>query len=412
MVKKYLPDKYTSLSREICDGASSLAPVYCGFSACIDNLYDLGLVLRALDTSDGKAERAFRAKLVALADAGHGGEIEVDWSDGASFFADLAPKRVLPGGTGVQVANQLALFGAKPVLAIERRAPALLSLLHSNVVLAKVDHDNPSALSGETAPVHPIIEFSPASQGTGPARADRIIVRFSEDPIEQDEAFASYTSNPGHAAGAAVLSGFNALKGRKLARALDWGKDLARRWSDIDIPLVHLELADFQSPDDRNDMFAAFAGLYRSIGMSFSELQQLQSDDLCTADAILEAVSNLAHDLGVSRVNIHEDRWALSLTKDDPVEELRALEFGCLTASARARAGQPTVPTGLPEDAVLAASPWPDIIEMQERGHFVSCAAPYLSNPATTIGLGDSFLAGTLAVLAGSKSTSTWKDPP
>lgn len=348
---------------------------------------------------------------MAFADAGRGGEIEVDWPDGSSFFSSIAPKRVLPGGTGVQVANQLALFGARPVLAVERRDPALLALLHPNVVLAEASQDTTPALSAEPAPVHPIIEFSPVSQGRGPVRADRIIVRFSEDRIEQDEAFASYTRTPEHAAGAAVISGFNALSGRELARALAWGKDLFQQWTDFDIKLVYLELADFQSSDDRDAMLAAFAGLYSSIGMNFSELQQLRSGDLRTPDAILDAILRLAQELGVSRVTVHEDRWVLSLTRDDPVRELRALEFGCLTASARAHAGQPTVPDGLPEGAMLAAPPWPPIAEAPKRGHFVSCAAPYLDTPATTIGLGDSFLAGTLAVLAGSRSPSTWKDP-
>ena len=194
-------------------------------------------------------------------------------------------------------------------------------------------------------------------------------------------------------------------------RALAWGRGLLRRWADVGIPLVHLELADFQRVNDRDEMLAAFAGLYNSIGMNFGELQQLQPCDLGTTDAILDAVHNLVCDLGLSRVTIHEDRWALSLTKNDPAEELRALEFACLTASARAHAGEPTVPIGLPEGATLTASPWPDIADAREGGHFVSCAAPYLDSPATTVGLGDSFLAGTLAVLAGSRSTPTWKDP-
>ncbi len=406
-----MPDKYTSLSREIYKGASRLTPIYCGFSACIDHLYNLDLVLCALNGAKGKAARTFQAELASFADAGHGGEIKVDWAEGASFFSGLAPKRVLPGGTGVQVANQLALFGAKAVLAIERRDPALLSLLHPNVMLVPADRATALIPSEKTAPVHPIIEFSPTRQGKGPTRADRIIVRFSEDPIEQDEAFARYTSSPEPSAGAAVVSGFNALSGHELIRALAWGGDLLRQWADVGIPLVHLELADFQSPSDRDAMFAAFAGLYSSLGMNFGELHQLYSGDLRTPNAILHAVWNLASDLGLSRVTVHEDRWALSFTMSDPAEELRALEFGCLTASARAHAGQPTRPAGLPEGAKLALPPWPPIAKAPTGGHFVSCAAPHLDNPASTIGLGDSFLAGTLAVLAGFRSTSTWKDP-
>ena len=356
--------------------------------------------MRALDASEGDAERALRTKLMAFAHNGSGGEIQVDWSEGLSFFKGLAPKRALPGGTGVQVACQLALLGARPLLALERRDPTLIRLLHPNVILAEADRGEADPFSPEPTPIHPIIEFSPACHGGGSARADRVIVRFSEDPIEQDKAFANYTSNPCHEAGAAVVSGFNALKGRKLESALVWGADLLRQWLDIDIPLIHLELADFDSADERDRMLGEFAGLYCSIGMNFSELQQLRSSDLGTPRSILDGVVSVAREFGVSRVNVHEDRWALSFTQGDPAKELRAIEFGCLTASARAHTGQPTKPVGLPDGSTLHGSPWPEIAKAPDGGHFVSCAAPYLDNPTTTIGLGDSFLAGTLAVLA------------
>ena len=402
-----LAEKYASLSREVCDTAEDLKPVYCGFSACIDHLNDLDPVLRALEASNGHAERALRTKLVAIAHSSRGGEIEVDWPDGPAFFKDLPPKQALPGGTGVQVACQLALFGTRPVLAVERRDPNLIRLLHANVRLAETDIGEADRPSPEPTPIHPIIEFSPACHGAGPARADRVIVRFSEDPIEQDNAFANHTSNPEHGAGAAVVSGFNALKGQKLESALTWGAGLLRRWADIDIPLIHLELADFDTAGDRDQMLREFAGRYTSIGMNFSELQHLRSCDLNRPDSILDAVLGIAREFGLSRVTVHEDRWALSFTKGDPLKELRAIEFGCLTASARAYVGQPTKPVGVPAGATLLEPPWPSIAKTQRDGHFVCCAAPYLDNPTTTIGLGDSFLAGTLAVLAGSQPSST-----
>lgn len=395
-------EKYASLSKEVCDAAKDLQSIYCGFSACVDHLYDLDPVVSALEASRGHVERTLRANLMAFAKSDRGGEIEVDWPDGPQFFMGLPPKRALPGGTGVQVACQLALLGARPLLALERRDPKLIRLLHPNVRLAELDSGEADPLPPEPVPIHPIIEFSPADHAVDPVRADRVIVRFSEDPIEQDNAFASYTSSLEHEAGAAIISGFNALKGYELERALAWGARLFRQWTDVAMPLVHLELADFDTADERDEMLGKFAGLYTSIGMNFSELQHLRSSDLDTPALILNGVLNVARDLGVSRVNVHADRWALSFTEADPEKELRAIEFGCLTASARAQVGQPTKPSGLADGATLDRSPWPDIAKAPERGHFVSCAAPYLDNPTTTIGLGDSFLAGTLAVLAAS----------
>jgi ADP-dependent phosphofructokinase/glucokinase len=397
-----LVEKYASLSKEVCDAAKDLKLIYCGFSACVDHLYDLDPVLNALEAAKGHDELALRAQLLAFAKSGQGGEIEVDWPEGALFFMGLPPKLALPGGTGVQVACQLALLGAKPLLALERRDPRLISLLHQNVRLAELDSVDAESLSPGPVPIHPIIEFSPDGQAAGADRADRVIVRFSADPIEQDKAFANDTSNLDHKAGAAIISGFNALKGYELERALAWGTRLFRRWTDMAMPLIHLELADFDTADERDVMLGTFAGLYTSIGMNFSELQHLRSSDFDTPSSILDGVLSVARDLGVSRVNVHGDRWALSFTEGDPARELRAIEFGCLTASTRAHTGQPTKPLGLPDGAMLNRSPWPDIAKAPERGHFVSCAAPYLDNPTTTIGLGDSFLAGTVAVLADS----------
>ena len=133
-------EKYAALSEEIVEAVRDLDAVYCGFSACIDHLHDLDPVLNALEASNDAGAKAFHTQVMAFAEAGRGGEIEVDWPDGPAFFRGLTPKRALPGGTGVQVANQLALLGARPLLALERRDPALLALLHPNVRLAPIDH--------------------------------------------------------------------------------------------------------------------------------------------------------------------------------------------------------------------------------------------------------------------------------
>ena len=58
-------------------------------------------------------------------------------------------------------------------------------------------------------------------------------------------------------------------------------------------------------------------GLYTSIGMNFSELQQLAiKRDLNTSDSDTgRRFMSVARDFGVSRVTVHEDRWALSFTR-------------------------------------------------------------------------------------------------
>ena len=205
-------DRYALLARDVCERAPDLPVIACGFSACIDRLSDLESVLDALkDTGDGKA-LALHDFLLGIAQSRHGGEFRFDWDGGDSFFSQMPCRQVQPGGTAVQAANQMAAIGATPLLALQRRDPALLGLLHADVVLAPPVGPDTGAAADLKTPVHPVIEFNSAHLAGAKQRADRIILRFGEEPFEQDEAFAAYASAAENAVGAAIISGFNALE--------------------------------------------------------------------------------------------------------------------------------------------------------------------------------------------------------
>jgi len=70
--------------------------------------------------------------------------------------------------------------------------------------------------------------------------------------------------------------------------------------------------------------------------------------------------------------------------------------MGCLLASARAANGALVVPQDLPEEANFKTPP-PE--ETEGGWHIVSCPSPHLDRPRTTLGLGDTFMAGSLLVL-------------
>jgi len=80
-----------------------------------------------------------------------------------------------------------------------------------------------------------------------------------------------------------------------------------------------------------------------------------------------------------------------------------------ITAAANAGAG---ILSGFNEiseqniDAQFHPLCWERLSKSGERS-VVSCAAPYLERPAGTIGLGDTFLAGTLLVLGGAEGAKT-----
>lgn len=349
----------------------------------------------------GEPQSGLKERLVAHASAGSGGEFDADWPDGVRVFADIPCVRTLPGGSSTQVAQQLAIAGAKPLLALERRDPALLDLLHPNIQFAPRNETTVGRQAQRPVASHQIIEFSPAQQAVQAPRADRIILRFSNDHFEFDDAFAVFSRAAAGGAGAAMLSGFNALERDEFDRALTWSRRLASAWKDAGVPVIHMELADFASPDDRLRLLEAFAGICNSVGMNVAELAELTPDAVVDEASVPTAMLAIASDLQLDRVNVHADRWAISFTQADPETELKAISYGCYTASARAHAGHAVDPATARLTAALRPGPWPSIRAAAHGGHFVSCPTPHLAQPTTTIGLGDSFLAGTLAILAG-----------
>ena len=90
--------EYISLAEEIHGEAPNLPPVFCGFAACIDRIFDLDTILQALEVYGGNAEFGLKKRLIAHAVTGSGGEFQVDWPDGPRVFADIRPIRALPGG--------------------------------------------------------------------------------------------------------------------------------------------------------------------------------------------------------------------------------------------------------------------------------------------------------------------------
>ena len=227
-----------------------------------------------------------------------------------------------------------------------------------------------------------------------PRRSSRIIVRFHDPGLDRDPEFEALSAALAAEAGSAVLSGFSAAASDALGAEVAWGRKLGLAWRDAGVPMIHLELAGYQSAADRDRAIEGLRGCYGSIGMSHSEFRELG----LPAEDLGEAMIRLGSRLGVRRVCVHADQWAAAATLDDPDRELDALMAGCLIASARAAAGLPVHPEGAPAGAAFDEPPFP---EARRRADWwlVSCAAPYLTSPATTLGLGDTFMAGCLLVL-------------
>jgi ADP-dependent phosphofructokinase/glucokinase len=393
-------DAYRGLQERLSLYIEQARWTVCGLSVCVDAFAALGACDGALQAGPDAA-RALGAELRRRAAGGIGGEIHIDWPEGSRWVAENLPVRTALGGTAGHAARLLTLLGAPALLALNHRGPEQLARLDPEMLLAADGRATRAADIQPEGPDRPriyVFEFTAGENigGVIPPRSSRIIVRFNNLDLERDTAFERLSSrliaeSPG--LGAGVLAGFNALGDRpELEAGLDYARSIAARWQAAGIGIIHLEMAGFDTEECRDKMLAGLAGSVTSIGMSLSEFRAI--DPACRD--LPAGARRLAERLRADRITIHADEWAMSATRGDPAQEREALMMGCLVASARAASGRLIVPTALPDGARFEERP----AEENAGGwHVVSCPSPYLARPLTTLGLGDTFMAGCLLVL-------------
>jgi ADP-dependent phosphofructokinase/glucokinase len=371
----------------------------CGLQACVDAFISLHAADALLDAAAPPPAVALAAELTRRAAAGIGGEIRVDWPEGPDWLdRALAPRPAL-GGTGPHTARVLTTLGAPALLALGCRDAEQLGVVDGTISLASAGRPVPAAQIAPVGAGRPkiyIFEYT-AGRSVGPVtppRSSRVIVRFTDPGIESDPEFDAVSVALAPRAGAGLLAGFNAIGRGDLAGAVRRAHALAARWRAGGVGVVHLELAGYDAPALRDSVIAGLSDVITSLGMSHSEYQ-----DLVAGPAPTEAtVRDYAATLGIERVCVHADTWALAATRGDAGQERAALMMGCLLAGTRAALGRPAVPRAVPQGAQFETAP-PQSAADAGGWRVVSVAAPYLAHPETTLGLGDTFTAGCLLVL-------------
>jgi ADP-dependent phosphofructokinase/glucokinase len=372
----------------------------CGLSTFLDGYVRLHEAGPLLNAKGGTPQAALSRELFRRASIGIGGEFYLDWPEGEMWLEkSLQFSRWGLGGSGAQAAQMLAIMGAPALMSLEDRSGRQLSVIDPNVLVA-TNHgvvrcgELPTAQGRK--PAHYIFEFTAGTQvgSIVPKRSSRTIVRFTDERLDNDPDFSRESIVASATAGGGILSGFNEIGDQDIEAALTETVALAQAWRNRGLKTIHLELGDYATAQARDTVLEKLGGAFTSLGMSYSELRALC---VGSQDAISKAFE-LSETLNLSRLCVHADTWALVITNGDPQRELEALLCGCLLASARAERGQPCRPSGVPANAEFHDMPLEKFSKSGER-FIVCCASPYLERPVATIGLGDTFLAGTLLVL-------------
>jgi ADP-dependent phosphofructokinase/glucokinase len=376
----------------------------CGLSTFLDGyvrLHEVGVLLNAREETP---QATLLRELTRRAGAGIGGEFYMDWPEGGTWVEkNLKVSRWGLGGSGAQAAQILAILGAPALMSLEDRSDRQLSVIHPSVLVATnrgVIRCGQLSTAPRRKPAHYIFEYTAGTQlgSIVPARSSRTIVRFTDERLDNDPDFTRESIIAAANAGAAILSGFNEIGEEDLEDVLTQTVTLAQAWKNRGLKTIHLELGDYATIRARDMVLARLRGVFTSLGMSHSELRTLC---LGSQEPISKAFE-LSESLNLSRLCIHADDWALAITKDDPRREFDALSCGCLLAAARAETGHPCPPIAAPASGQFHKLRWDKVSQSGDR-FVVCCAAPYLERPAATIGLGDTFLAGTLLVLGGAE---------
>lgn len=398
---------YAAAARLLPLQAAAAQLTLAGFCTCIDHTLDLHELAPALLADTDRQAVALGMELRRRAAAGIGGELCMDWPQGPDWFARRGPGFTSLGGTAAQAANTLAMLGAPVLLAVQDRHPAQLRLIAPAVLLATSCGPLPAGSVGPAARPgklpHVIFEYRRGEDvaGVTPPRSTRVITRFGDDDMDEDPQFAALSAAMARSAGAGILAGFNAIPPARLDRRLGEMRGVAEAWHASGLALIHLELGDFPDPRTREATLTALRGRISSVGMNANELAALLPGE----EAVDRKALALAARLEVSRISIHADGWALSLTRHEAELEQQALIAGCLLAATRAASGRLTVPHGAPAGAQYCSPPGASM-KLPTGWRLASCASPYLPQPRSTLGLGDTFLAGTLLVLGQSRAAS------
>ena len=372
----------------------------CGLSTCVDVYLRLEQADALLAADPTTPEGRLAARLLERAYAGVGGEIRVDWPDGPAWLDAHVPTTVGLGGTGAQAGQMLACLCAPTLVAVADRTARQLGCFHPAVGLATADGLTAAGalhgIEGNDKPPHYIVEFSAGSTVGGRMlpRSSRIICRFADDPLDDDPWFETHSQRLAGEAGAAILSGFNEVPRERLVESIVAATTLAIGWRDAGLDLIHLELGDFEEMADAWTVMKGLGTVITSLGLSLAELNKLTG----TIGGVAERMLALAERLALPRVCVHYDTFATTVSRGDPRRERTALLTGSLLASTRAATGKVAKPTQIPAGATFA-EPCDETLVPPAGWTVTTCATPWLRHPVATIGLGDTFLAGTLLVL-------------
>ena len=406
--------------------------IACGFTSNVDRLAQL---------DDALLERLFegtvvpnglpRVSLVKSVDdlrtgiaqtiaAGDGTDLVIRDEQITAWLLERMNGRKQIGGTGVQAASTLATLGFPVLVHLTGRSPEQIAALAGREKIVVGTPDGLAPVEDASNPDdptmwHPALEFAAgmrapmAGRPVAPA-SNRVLVGY--DPVNADfqidPGFSAILNDPAVDIGALLVSGFSQLhEAGPRDRVLRDAAEALRQWRAARPGLfIHLELGAMPDFAMVAAVVAALHPYVTSLGMNIDELREFLAVHGVTMDApgpgLVAQMRHLQQRYPTPRLSIHTREFCLTLTDGNADQERDALLFASVTAATRSRiAAFPhldDLATTLADGAIN-----PDGLALVEavaaEPGVVATPGIAFSGPAATVGLGDSFTGGLLAML-------------
>jgi len=348
-------------------------------------------------------ERELVISILTYLKKGGGGEHFVASSACLSAFAARFPTRTTLGGTSVRAAKEMSRLGV----------PSTLHLVSVNDVVRRLlpaDCDYLSSGAEDTLYPHLIVQYDQDTR----VRAGDIDIRapfpnrliYVNDPANESMLLSDGLGGLLRAARIFLISGFNAIRDRSL---------LDRRLASLSshmrqLPaeaVVYYEDAGFHEPGHSRRVRDALLADIDIYGLNEDELQAYVgcTVDLLSVPEVTRALESLRALIPVPTLVVHTKYWSAAFGEQaggyaGPLNE------GIVIASTRYSHGDEY--TDQEYDLIRNRSRRPESVEFAAalEGHLgeaVRCLPGIRLDVAepTTVGLGDAFVGGFLAALAG-----------
>ena len=413
--------------------------IACGFTVNLDRVaaFDQAMADRlfAGQRIDVAAPRVSRADsiddlLTGIAQcvtSGAGRDLPVRDVSVQKWLLERVCGRVQIGGTGAQSGATLASLGFPVLIHLTGHSPEQIAALPARGWMAVGAGDGLEPIEAASDPTdstmwHVVLEFAEGVRlplrGAPPApSADRVIVSY--DPVNSAftiaPGFDAALRDPDHEIGALLISGFSQLTEReRLEQVLRDAAVAIRSWRVARPRMpVHLELGAMPDQDSVARLLETLHPVVTSIGLNIDELRDLLGGlGVTMAEPGAELVAQfrwLAARYPAPRWSLHTREFCLSLVDGDAAKERDALLFGSLVATTRSQIGDFPRLSDLQTTLERAEVNPAGIALLRSLGiadggctsdGLVVTPGLQVEGAKASVGLGDSFTAGVLAMLS------------